>query len=158
LTNDCVAFPSVAKKASDKTLLELEWKVSSIPSSYISSYGPPCIAAVGLTYSKSVAVASRNGLCVLDTRHNRYRWKQFGTPAEEKAFTIVSMVWWEGRYQNRKRDDENDDLLLGIIRTNTGHQYLSCWTSKRYVKTYVSESIFSINFILLSCICILFSV
>jgi hypothetical protein len=109
----------------------LEWKVSSIPSSYLASHGPPRIAAVGPANSKSVAVASRNGLCVLETRHNRHRWKQFGTPAEERTFTVQSMVWWEGRRQNRKRDDETDDLLIGIVRTNSGLQYLSCWSTKR---------------------------
>jgi hypothetical protein len=127
-----VAFPSVANKPSNTTMLELEWKVSSIPPSYLASQGPPKIATIGPTNARSVAVSSRHGLCVMDTRHRR-KWKQFGTPNEERAFSVVAMSWWEGRRVRKKREDETDDLLLAIVQTNCGQQYLSCWSSKGYV-------------------------
>jgi hypothetical protein len=128
LSSDYVAYPRATKKPSNVNLLELEWKNSTLPSHYVSSYGPPTIAAVGPTNAKSIAVASGYGLCVLDARQ-RTRWKQFPL-IDERVFTVVAMTWWEGRGTMNEKNDESDDLLITIIRTSNGHQYLSCWSSQ----------------------------
>jgi hypothetical protein len=31
-------------------------------------------------------------------------------------------------------EEETEDLLVAIIQSNNGRQYLSCWSPKRYVK------------------------
>jgi hypothetical protein len=129
ITSVFVGIPHVTSKATDISSLELKWKMSSLPVSYISAYGPPRMAAIGATHSKSIAVASSHGLCVWNM-HYRHRWKHFGTPIEEKSFTVLGMVWWEGRKANQKLEEEGD-LLIAIIRTNTGHQYLSCWSPQK---------------------------
>ena len=128
LTDKHVSFPSVASKDSDATVQELDWKVSALPLSYMASQGPPRIATMGPTQAKSIAVASARGVCVLDIYHNK--WKQFGSPNEERSFSVVSMTWWEGTPKGEK-DDERDDLLVAITQTRSGEQFLSCWSSKR---------------------------
>ena len=128
LTDKHVSFPSVASKDSDATVQELDWKVSALPLSYMASQGPPRIATMGPTQAKSIAVASARGVCVLDTFQNK--WKQFGSPNEERSFSVVSMIWWEGTPMGGE-DDERDDLLVAITQTKSGEQFLSCWSSKR---------------------------
>ena len=112
---------------------ELEWKVSKMPFMYLNAYGPPEVAAVGRLNGNTLAVASSYGVCILDNKH---RWKQFGSPAEEKTFSIVAMTWWEGAHHVNSHaspvvDDELGDLLVAIIQSNNGRQYLSCWSPHR---------------------------
>ena len=128
LAEQRVSFPSVAPKDADINVRELDWKISALPLSYITSQGPPLIAAMGNTQAKSIAVASARGVCVMDTYQNK--WKQFGSPMEERSFSIVSMTWWEGS-PNRGKDHEREDLLVAITQNNSGEQFLSCWSSKR---------------------------
>ena len=123
-----VSFPSVNFNDSDKNVQELDWKISALPFSYIATQGSPRIATIGPVQIKSIAVASSRGVCILDTYHNR--WKQFGSPDEERSFSIVSMTWWEGSPEGGE-DDERDDLLVAIVQTSSGRQFLSCWSSKR---------------------------
>ena len=85
-----------------------------MPSTYIHEYGPPRIAAVGRQNGCSLAVASSYGICILD---NKYKWKQFGTPNEEKTFGIVAMTWWEGNLEG-ETELESEDLLVAIIQSN----------------------------------------
>jgi hypothetical protein len=107
----------------------------------VNSYGPPKIASVGRRNGSSLAVASSCGVCILDI--SKYKWKQFGTPTEERTFGIVAMTWWEGNNGGDGEDsattataseEETEDLLVAIIQSNNGRQYLSCWSPKRYVK------------------------
>jgi hypothetical protein len=130
LSSTSMGIPLARRKASNSFLHELEWKISSLPASYISLYGPPRLAAIGPTNSKSVAVASACGLCVWDTA-SRHEWKQFGTPSEEKSFTVLGMVWWEGRASKKRKSLEDDDIIIAIIRLNTGQQYLAGWSPKK---------------------------
>ncbi|KAG7369291.1 hypothetical protein IV203_032034 [Nitzschia inconspicua] len=130
LSSSSVGIPLVNRTVSDSSVFEIEWKMSSLPVSYLSACGPPRIAAIGKTYSKSVAVASQYGLCIWDLQ-NRPKWRLFGSPAEEKSFVVLGMVWWEGRRMKKKTSQREDDLLVAIIRTNTGHHYLSCWSPRR---------------------------
>lgn len=108
-------------------MLELEWRVSTFPLNYVNAYGPPQIAAVGQHNGCSLAVASSYGVCILDSK---YKWRQFGTPNEEKTFGIVAMTWWEGNMDG-VREEDSEDLLVAIIQCNNGRQYLSCWSPKR---------------------------
>ncbi len=128
LSENHVSFPFVVRKDSDVTVRELDWKLSALPLSYRASQGPPSIAAMGSTRAKSIAVASAHGVCVMDTHHQK--WKQFGSPSEERAFSVLTMTWWEGSPRGEK-DDENADLLVAITQTRSGRKFLSCWTSKR---------------------------
>ncbi|KAG7348576.1 hypothetical protein IV203_017281 [Nitzschia inconspicua] len=130
LSSSSVGIPLVNRTVSDSSVFEIEWKMSSLPVSYLSACGPPRIAAIGQKYSKSVAVASQYGLCIWDLQ-NRPKWRLFGSPAEEKSFVVLGMVWWEGRRMKKKTTQREDDLLIAIIRTNTGHHYLSCWSPRR---------------------------
>lgn len=103
--------------------------MSTLPLPYVSTYGPPRLACVGRHNRTSFAVASSKGVCVLDSKH---RWRQFGTPSEEASFSIVSMVWWERETDSMTKIEEGDeDLLVAIIQSKTGQQYLSCWSPKR---------------------------
>jgi hypothetical protein len=101
--------------------------VSTLPLTYLHAYGPPQIAAVGRQNGCSLAVASSCGVCILD---NKYKWKQFGTPNDEKTFGVVAMTWWEGSMDGTTEEDV-EDLLVAIIQSNNGRQYLSCWSPKR---------------------------
>jgi hypothetical protein len=98
----------------------------------LNAYGPPQVAAVGRLQGNTFAVASDCGVCILD---NKNRWKQFGSPAEEKTFSIVAMTWWEGTegkgFSNGPAEEESGDLLVAIIQSNNGRQYLSCWSPHR---------------------------
>jgi hypothetical protein len=123
-----VSFPSVVSKDSDATVRELDWKISALPLSYTTSHGSPRIATIGPSQAKSVAVASARGVCVLDTF--QHKWKQFGSPNEERSFSVLSMTWWEGS-PSGKKDDDRDDLLVAITQTRSGARFLSCWSSKR---------------------------
>jgi hypothetical protein len=76
-------------------------------------------------------VASSCGVCILDI--SKYKWKQFGTPTEERTFGIVAMTWWEGNNGGDGEDsattataseEETEDLLVAIIQSNNGRQYL----------------------------------
>ena len=120
---------------SGSDLLELEWKIATLPLNYRNAYGPPSIATSGRQNGSCIAVASMNGLCILD---RFYKWKQFGTPSEERSFQVLAMTWWEGlsstdaRWQQGAEAEElSQDLLVAIIQSNNGRQYLSCWSPKR---------------------------
>lgn len=128
LAENHVSFPSLASKDSDVTISELDWKISALPLSYTTSHGPPRIAAMSATRAKSIAVSSARGVCVMDTQHKK--WKQFGSPTEERSFSVLAMNWWEGSLKGKK-DDERDDLLVAVTQTVSGAQFLSCWSSKR---------------------------
>ena len=128
LAENHISFPSVARKDSDVTVRELDWKISALPLSYTASHGPLRIAAMGHTQVKSIAVASARGVCVMDTHHNK--WKQFGSPSEERSFSILAMTWWEGSPRSGK-DDKRDDLLVAITQTRFDERFLSCWAPKR---------------------------
>ena len=130
LANNYIAFPSVTKISSNTKVSEVGWKTFAVPSSYCSSYGPPRIAAITPTNAKAIAVASRRGLCLLDARL-RYKWKEFGTPSDEKLFSVLAMTWWEGQHFRKKSNDETDDLLMALVQTSSGQQYLSCWSSRK---------------------------
>jgi hypothetical protein len=133
LANDYVSFPWVSKKANGSDTLELGWMTSALPQSYVATFGSPRIAAVGHSHTKSVAVASSKGVCVLDAHNiHRHRWKQFGSPNQEKMFSVAAMTWWEG-HSGAKNEAKRDDFLITITETNSGRQYLSCWSPKRYV-------------------------
>jgi hypothetical protein len=123
LGNDSISFPHSKPRGHT---MELEWKLSSVPSGYIQSYGPVKLAAIGRSASSHIAIASKRGLCVLDTAKSK--WRQFGTPSEESSFSVVSMVFWEGAVGGK---DGTDDWLVAIIQSRTGRQYLSCWSPKR---------------------------
>ncbi len=60
-----------------------------------------------------------------------YKWKQFGTPSEERSFQVVAMTWWEGHPDAVGLEEVTEDLLVAIIQSNNGRQYLSCWSPKR---------------------------
>ena len=128
LAENHVSFPSLASKDSDVTISELDWKISALPLSYTISHGPPRIAAMSAIRAKSIAVSSARGVCVMDTHHKK--WKQFGSPSEERSFSVLAMTWWEGSLKGKK-DDERDDLLVAVTQTGSGAQFLSCWSSKR---------------------------
>ncbi len=128
LAENHVSFPSLASKDSDVTISELDWKISALPLSYTASHGPPRIASMSATRAKSIAVSSARGVCVMDTHHKK--WKQFGSPSEERSFSVLAMTWWEGSLMGKK-DDERDDLLVAVTQTGSGAQFLSCWSSKR---------------------------
>ena len=128
LASDHISFPFLSEASTSGTK-ELQWKVSTLPLPYVSTYGPPRLACVGRHNRTSFAVASSKGVCVLDSKH---RWRQFGTPSEEASFSIVSMVWWERETDSMTKIEEGDeDLLVAIIQSKTGQQYLSCWSPKR---------------------------
>ena len=116
--------------------MELDWKVSTFPLNYRNAYGPPKIAASGRQHGNSIAVASSNGVCVLD---KNFKWKQFGTPSEERSFQVVAMTWWEGQdttigFGTSSGPEElTEDLLIAIIQSDNGRQYLSSWSPRRYV-------------------------
>lgn len=116
----------------ESDVLELDWKVSTLPLNYRNMYGPPKIAASGRQHGSSIAIASSNGVCVLD---RNFKWMQFGTPSEERSFQVVAMTWWEGQQDSRISsvgpEDVTEDLLVAIIQSNNGRQYLSCWSPKR---------------------------
>lgn len=140
LANDYISFPCANKKANGSDTLELGWMTSALPQSYVASFGAPRIAAVGLCHTKSVAVASRNGVCVLDAHNvHRHRWKQFGSPNEEKMFAVAAMTWWEG-HPHANNEAKRNDLLVAITETNSGRQYLSCWSPKRYACSCIFTS------------------
>jgi hypothetical protein len=115
------------KQRTASDVLELAWKVSTLPLTYLNTYGPPQIAAVGRQNGLSFAAASSYGVCILD---RYYKWKQFGTPNEEKTFQVVAMTWWEG-HGDIGPEERTEDLLLVIIQSDNGRQYLSCWSPKR---------------------------
>ncbi len=132
LANDYLCFPWATKKATGSDTLQLGWTTSALPQPYVSTYGAPRIAAVGLGHAKSLAVASTKGVCVLDGQLlHRHRWKQFGSPNEERMFTVAAMTWWEGN-PRAKSEAKRENLLVAITETNSGRQYLSCWSPKRY--------------------------
>ena len=143
-----------------KDSFELEWKESLLPASYISAHGPPQIAAIGRQHGRSLAMASSSGLLMLDIHNHsgnnnvnvnannvssssrvHNKWHLFGSETEERAFKVLSMTWWEGaavqqqqQQQSLEQQHESDDLLVAIVQSNSGQQYLSCWSPKRYVE------------------------
>jgi hypothetical protein len=127
LASDSIHFPAVIPAAGSEKF-ELDWKVAAPPTNYRNIYGPPGLAACGRRYGHSIAVAASGGVCILD-RH--LRWRQFGTPSEEKSFQVVAMAWWEGTSNDLGPEELNEDLLIAIIQSDNGRQYLSCWSSKR---------------------------
>eukprot|EP00934_Nitzschia_sp_Nitz4_P000493 Nitzschia sp. Nitz4//scaffold146_size56529//4623//10014//NITZ4_006569-RA/size56529-augustus-gene-0.20-mRNA-1//-1//CDS//3329536614//493//frame0 len=129
LSRDAVYYPDVSQQPTGLNDWELEWKVSTLPINYRNSYGPPSLAAVGHRNGISLAVASSSGVCVFD--HRSCKWKQFGTPSEERSFQVVDMVWWEGQ-EGGGSEDKTDDLLVALIQSNNGRQYLSMWSHKRF--------------------------
>lgn len=46
--------------------IQVEWKHSKLPLSYITKYGPVASAALGNRFGRSLAVIGSRGLCVLD--------------------------------------------------------------------------------------------
>lgn len=131
LSKDFVAIPCTKKKLSDPSSFDLAWNVSSLPPAYVAAFGAPTIAAVGSTKYQSVAVASTHGVCIIDAhRPSSRRWKQFGSPCEEKTFSVIAMAWWEG-CRASDRDIEAEDLLVAVIKHKNGRQFLSCWSPKR---------------------------
>lgn len=70
------ACPNFPVKTSSLANGEIEWRESLIPQTYVSSNGVPTIATIGRHFSRSIAVASSRGLCVLDCSRmqtsNRY--------------------------------------------------------------------------------------
>jgi hypothetical protein len=129
-----------------KDSFELEWTESLLPTSYISEHGPPQIAAIGRKHGRSLAVASSSGLLILDINSGNvnnlssrvHKWRLFGTETEERAFKVLSMTWWEGAAVQGP-EYESDDLLVAIVQSNSGQQYLSCWSPKRYVELEFSS-------------------
>ena len=119
---------------------EMEWRESRIPQSYLNTYGAPLVAAMGRRMCRSIAVASAQGMCVLDCsrlvaesaragRASSPKWRMFGE-SEEREFRVLCMSWWEGVREKQ------DDLLLAVIETEEGWQkrktrYLSCWSRRR---------------------------
>jgi hypothetical protein len=122
-----------------KDSFELEWKESLLPTSYISAHGPPQIAAIGRRHGRSLAMASSSGLLILDIHSGNvnmnsrlHKWRLFGSETEERAFKVLAMTWWEGAaVQGQGPEHESDDLLVTIVQSNSGQQYLSCWSPKR---------------------------
>ena len=128
LAGDSIHFPESVNGLGPPDTFELDWKVAALPTNYRHAYGPPSLASCGRKYGHSIAVAAARGVCVLD----RYsRWRQFGTPGEEKSFKVVAMTWWEGVEIDTGPEELTDDLLVAVIQADTGRQYLSCWSSKR---------------------------
>lgn len=128
MASDHISFPFSSQENASGTK-ELEWKIATLPLPYTNTYGPPKLACVGRHNGASFAIAASKGVCIMDSK---YRWKQFGTPSEEASFSVVSMVWWE-RYTDSiiKKEEGDEDLLLAIIQSKTGQQYLACWSPKR---------------------------
>jgi hypothetical protein len=127
LASDSVHLPE-AIPAFGPERFELKWKIAALPTNYRNTYGPPGLAACGRRFGNSIAVASSCGLCILDRQS---RWRHFGTPSEEKSFQVLGMAWWEGTASDQGPEESTEDLLLAIIQSDNGRQYLSCWSSKR---------------------------
>lgn len=65
LSSVTVAYPLLSR-ISSQTNVEVEWRESMLPRPYIAAHGTPRIAAIGMRGSRSVAIASSRGLCVLN--------------------------------------------------------------------------------------------
>lgn len=74
---------------------------------------------------------------ILRLGHAHPRWRMFGNEADEKAFRVVAMSWWEGAAINSEDFLDNgiaNDLLIAVIEVVEGQEdcgfYISCWSSK----------------------------
>lgn len=69
--------------------------------------------------------------------HVHPRWRLFGNAADERAFRVLAMTWWEGTFLSSDEGlgtVDTDDLLVAVIEVLDGREdsgyYLSCWSSR----------------------------
>ncbi len=161
--------------------VEIEWKESSIPVSYIAAYGQPQIASIARSTGRYIAVAAARGMCILECpkvdvdkacRHESWsaqdrrrlvhrqssftrlphlgktwrgigsRWRFFGREAEERAFRVLAMAWWEGidSVETTAGESWSETLIIAVVQLESGqsdetnpnrHRYLACWSPRR---------------------------
>lgn len=75
-----------------------------------------------------------------NVRADQPRWRLFGNEADERAFRVLAMTWWEGDvdFSNGSDDMRSDDLLVAVIElqndpgdTNVDQRFLACWSRRR---------------------------
>ena len=59
--------------------MHVEWIESTIPPTYVSSFGPPRIAAIGRQTQSAIAVASSAGICILMDIQPKQHQQHVGT-------------------------------------------------------------------------------
>ena len=73
-------------------------------------------------------------------RVDQPKWRLFGSEADERAFRVLAMTWWEGDtdYIVGSDDTKSDDLLIAAIElqndsgeTNDDGRFLACWSRRR---------------------------
>lgn len=73
-------------------------------------------------------------------RIDQPKWRLFGSEADERAFRVLAMTWWEGDTDciNGSDDMRSDDLLIAVIElqndsgeTNDDLHFLACWSRRR---------------------------
>ena len=73
-------------------------------------------------------------------RIDQPRWRLFGSEADERAFRVLAMTWWEGDTDCIIGSDDmsSDDLLIAVIElqndfgvTNDDRRFLACWSRRR---------------------------
>lgn len=126
LGSDFVQFPIISQHMRHESS-NLTWNTIELPEIYREMYGSPKLAAIGQGGLGPLAIASTRGLCILD---HHSKWRQFGTPSEEKSLQIVAMVWWEGVKADEDSVKLTEDFLIAVIQSDNGRQYLSCWSPK----------------------------
>ncbi len=161
--------------------VEIEWKESSIPTTYVSAYGQPQVASISKGSGRYVAVAASRGMCILECpktdvnkacRHESRsthtvnqrvhrqssftrlphlgktwrglgsKWRFFGSEAEERAFLVLAMTWWEGIDSSESAVDDilSESLIVAVVQLESGQsdevdrkrrRYLACWSPRR---------------------------
>ena len=136
MTGTTVSYP-VCTRPTAKDIYEIEWKESLVPPAYVNEVGSPTVAAIGREHGRALAVASSSGICILDILRNE-KWRLFGSEAEEKAFQVIAMAWWEGPVSESLANDNemNEDLLVAVIQLKNGSYFLSCWSPNRLDATH----------------------
>ena len=73
-------------------------------------------------------------------RMDQPKWRLFGSEADERAFRVLAMTWWEGDTDCIIGSDDmrSDDLLIAAIElqndsgeTNDDRCFLACWSRRR---------------------------
>lgn len=101
LTATSVSYPR-RNKTSTRENFEVKWADTIIPSSYISSYGAPCIATIGKSNNRSVAIASSRSLCILEE------------PIDLPQQNLGSIR--QDTDESFRRQEVNDDSITKLLR------------------------------------------
>jgi hypothetical protein len=144
---------------------QVEWRESSMPMDYIATHGAPRIAAIGSRLGRSIAVASRCGMCVLEcpssslsssnitetapkrrdgttiignsTTSHRPRWFRFGNETEEASFCVLAITWWEGNH-TATESILSDDLLLAVVQEVSNNNNSSHGSGEKRTRRYLA--------------------